>query len=569
MTFSHRIWSTSLFSLAMTAAGLSVAPSQGMAGEPVVDLGKQIFEREWTHESPEVLKQGKEESRREFEQRLTKLPGDGLGPMYNATSCEACHAGGGAAGIDRNVTLITVDPRSDVLHPVANTNNGNRRGTTDQAKAIQDALRGLYPGLISPFGAVSMDVVLHEQSARPFYEMIRSEIGQQIPGGAPPEWFVSEKRTIAAIANQPVLAGRMGKVDFYLSQRNSPPLYGLGEIDKIETSRLSLIARSQERRTHGQVSGRVGAGKFGWRAQTPTLDGFVRGACAGELGLQVGRTPQPVDLADDSYVSLGVDLPEPEVTALVSYVRSLPAPVFQTQGTDENTAAREGKRLFAKVGCTMCHVENVYPVRGIYSDLLLHDMGDLLQAPSPAPAGITLAGMPRMRIPVFRPEVLPFGSRSSIGGYYGTPSTQTPYPYPLPRPFEPKFPRGRVPKDVLETRAATEVRWDMLQREWRTPPLWGVADSAPYLHDGRAATLDSAIRWHAGEGSESAGKYRSLRRESRQKLITFLGSLRSPPATPRQETERIVNPMSHVVSHQTEDDAQRMAEAMDVFEQGY
>ena len=29
--------------------------------------------------------------------------------------------------------------------------------------------------------------------------------------------------------------------------------------------------------------------------------------------------------------------------------------------------------------------------------------------------------------------------------------------------------------------------------EWRTPPLWGVADSAPYLHDGRAATLEAAI----------------------------------------------------------------------------
>ena len=34
--------------------------------------------------------------------------------------------------------------------------------------------------------------------------------------------------------------------------------------------------------------------------------------------------------------------------------------------------------------------------------------------------------------------------------------------------------------------------------EWRTPPLWGVADSAPYMHDGRANTLSDAIELHGG-----------------------------------------------------------------------
>ena len=38
-----------------------------------------------------------------------------------------------------------------------------------------------------------------------------------------------------------------------------------------------------------------------------------------------------------------------------------------------------------------------------------------------------------------------------------------------------------------------------LAQEWRTPPLWGVADSPPYLHDGRAYTLEDAIRLHDGE----------------------------------------------------------------------
>jgi len=47
-------------------------------------------------------------------------------------------------------------------------------------------------------------------------------------------------------------------------------------------------------------------------------------------------------------------------------------------------------------------------------------------------------------------------------------------------------------------------------REWRTPPLWGTRDSGPWLHDGRAATLDEAVRLHAGEGAASATKYTSM-----------------------------------------------------------
>jgi hypothetical protein len=38
-----------------------------------------------------------------------------------------------------------------------------------------------------------------------------------------------------------------------------------------------------------------------------------------------------------------------------------------------------------------------------------------------------------------------------------------------------------------------------LAQEWRTPPLWGLSDSAPYLHDGRAETVLEAIAQHGGE----------------------------------------------------------------------
>src|SRR5262249_29005109 len=36
-------------------------------------------------------------------------------------------------------------------------------------------------------------------------------------------------------------------------------------------------------------------------------------------------------------------------------------------------------------------------------------------------------------------------------------------------------------------------------QEWRTPPLWGFRDTGPYLHDGRARTLDQAVALHGGQ----------------------------------------------------------------------
>ena len=52
--------------------------------------------------------------------------------------------------------------------------------------------------------------------------------------------------------------------------------------------------------------------------------------------------------------------------------------------------------------------------------------------------------------------------------------------------------------------------------EWRTAPLWGVADSAPYLHDGRAETLEEAIELHGGEAIDVAARFRALPPDQRR-----------------------------------------------------
>ena len=64
--------------------------------------------------------------------------------------------------------------------------------------------------------------------------------------------------------------------------------------------------------------------------------------------------------------------------------------------------------------------------------------------------------------------------------------------------------------------------------EWRTPPLWGCRDSAPYLHDGRAATLRDAIALHGNEASKSMSAFNDIPSDQKEVVIVFLKSLRAP-----------------------------------------
>lgn len=61
--------------------------------------------------------------------------------------------------------------------------------------------------------------------------------------------------------------------------------------------------------------------------------------------------------------------------------------------------------------------------------------------------------------------------------------------------------------------------------EFLTPPLWGVARSRPYLHDGRAPTLEDAILLHGGEAQAAADAYAALDDPARAPLRVFLTSL--------------------------------------------
>ena len=59
-----------------------------------------------------------------------------------------------------------------------------------------------------------------------------------------------------------------------------------------------------------------------------------------------------------------------------------------------------------------------------------------------------------------------------------------------------------------------------------TPPLWGIRDTAPYLHDGRAATLLDSILLHGGgDDTNSINAFKALSADNQSKLVEFLSSL--------------------------------------------
>jgi hypothetical protein len=84
-------------------------------------------------------------------------------------------------------------------------------------------------------------------------------------------------------------------------------------------------------------------------------------------------------------------------------------------------------------------------------------------------------------------------------------------------------PQGRIPGRRI--RAISSVAGP---QEWRTPPLWGVRDSAPYLHDGRAETIEQAIALHDGEAKRSMRRFFQLSADQRTQLMAFLDSLAAP-----------------------------------------
>src|SRR5262249_45767763 len=83
--------------------------------------------------------------------------------------------------------------------------------------------------------------------------------------------------------------------------------------------------------------------------------------------------------------------------------------------------------------------------------------------------------------------------------------------------------------DMGTANAAQHVQRGVALNEYLTPRLWGVADSAPYLHDGRAPSFDYAIAGHDGEGAAARAAFAALPLNDKGPLRVYLMSLRGVP----------------------------------------
>lgn len=261
---------------------------------------------------------------------------------------------------------------------------------------------------------------------------------------------------------------------------NTPALFGAGLLDRISDRAVRQGARAQLWRQIGRElqlefdspgAGRLHVlpdgrvGKLGWKAQFASLEEFVAAACAVEVGLSNPLRKQDQPRRYAEDKDAPLDMNRKQLDSLVAFVASLPRP---EQVLPDNPQKRQivetGESLFDSVGCADCHTPDLGDVAGIYSDLLLHSVES------------------------------PQRSRA-----YETREVVTPLPEEHPQPIE-----------------------------WKTPPLWGVADTAPYFHDGGCPTLESAILRHDGSAAPVTEKFRKLHEHEQDALIAFLETLRAP-----------------------------------------
>lgn len=228
---------------------------------------------------------------------------------------------------------------------------------------------------------------------------------------------------------------------------------------------------------------------FGRKGEFATVRAFGAAAMDFHFGMQpVERVGAGVDddgdgVADEIFVG--------ELSALHVFGTQLERPVIE----EWTTEARRGLRAFDAIGCASCHVPRLQ-TRGRE---LRYRFPEVEEDPSSnvylhvdlasSTAGFDAAGATGLDIPLFSDL-----KRHDMGA------------------------------ELSESTGSSRDSWFI------TPRLWGVADSAPYLHDGRATTLTDAILAHGGEGQAARDGFAALDPVDQVALVTFLKRLRTPAA---------------------------------------
>lgn len=250
-----------------------------------------------------------------------------------------------------------------------------------------------------------------------------------------------------------------------VTRRDTPPLFGLGLIDAVSDARILRYADPTDR-NHDGISGRpnlIGGrvGRFGWKAQIVSLHDFAGDAYLNELGITSPMFPVENDPQGGPAVCDAVPDPEDDGTNVAKFTDFMTL-LAPLPPLPRTAASRAGKHLFRKIHCDGCH------------SVRRRTAANLLPA------------LNHKRVALYSDLLL--------------------------------HDMGPVLADGIE-------QGESSGSEFRTAPLWGVRESAPYLHDGRAPALTDAIAAHGGEAQASRDLFVALPPDQQELLLEFLRSL--------------------------------------------
>ena len=376
---------------------------------------------------------------------------DGLGPFFNANNCSSCHFKDGRGR----------PPAFD--------------GQLGRGLLLRLSLAGAHANGSSfsepVYGNQLQDNAILGQTIKGNYTINHQDITETFADGK----IVVLKKPLYQIVNLGYGSLSSGLL---VSPRIANQIIGLGLLEAVPENTILGFATAN---TSNGISGKANyvhdvesnsqkLGRFGWKANQPSVRQQVAGAFSGDMGITTSIFP-------NENAPFGVDLStipnggSPEISdsnfdKIVLYSSSLSVP--KRRNFDDQNVLK-GKQIFNDLQCSSCHIPkmqtgNDYSITALrnqtirpYTDLLLHDMGNNLADNAP--------------------DFLASGN------------------------------------------------------EWRTQPLWGIGlintvnGHNKLLHDGRANNVEEAILWHGGEGQFSKDKFKQLPVEKRNQLLEFINSL--------------------------------------------
>jgi CxxC motif-containing protein (DUF1111 family) len=378
---------------------------------------------------------------------------DGLGPLFNARSCSTCHfKDGRSAAPDAQAEMQTMLLRISVP------------GRGEHGAPLPDPTYGDQIQNLSVSGA--------QPEARVFVDY--TDRTGTYPDG---ETYVLRELRPRLVDLKYGASAR----ELRVSGRVAPALVGLGLLEAVSEADLTVRVDPEDHDRDG-ISGRVNRvwdvgtqsvqlGRFGWKAEQPTVRQQTAAAFSGDMGITSSLFPVENCTSTETDCAALPSGGSPEIEdvtleSVVRYVDTLAVPARRELAP--NIAAR-GERQFRAARCDACHVDTlrvtevghaqalkhvtIHP----YTDLLLHDLGEALADDRPA--------------------------------------------------------------------------FDANGREFRTAPLWGlglvpkVNEHHSLLHDGRARGVAEATLWHGGEADRSKRAFLAMARADREALVQFVESL--------------------------------------------